>query len=708
MWTDEPRPAPRRSRGKRRSVVVSARIGRWVKVRIAAVGVLTSLLFAGMAYTAYGLQIEASDKYRRLARRQQLRTVEVPAPRGPIVDVQGRELAVTADADSVYVNPREVVDVAGSADTLAEILSLDVRELESRLASRRHFAWIERHVAAEEAEAVRAAELPGVYITQEPRRYYPGRELAGPLLGFAGIDGKGLDGIELAMDELLVGKQTSFNALRDASGRLMMADGLVRPEAGATLTLTIDRSIQHIADTALQRAVTENEAKAGALIVLDVATGEVLAMSSWPGYDPNSPGRAVATKARNRAVTDTFEVGSVMKVFTVAAALDAGAIRASDVIDVEKGRLRIGKKTISDTHDDAELAIGDIIKRSSNVGAVKIAQRLGKEGLHRALMSYGFGQKRGIEVPGEQAGLLRPPKRWGDLGLATISYGYGLTVTPLQVAAALAAVGNGGVYHEPRVIRAITAADGTSLYHHQTTGERVMQESTARALWPMLHSVFDKGRFRGTAYFLESKSFALGGKTGTARKVDPETRQYSTELYISSFAGLAPIDDPRIAVVVIVDEPHGEYYYGGRVAGPAFVEVADQTLRYLGVPPKADGGSVDHPVALADHREQDDGPAADGPEHAEHETGLPTSDDSESASELAEAVTLDNDMVMIPDFSGMSIRRALDSARRAGIEVEIEGTGRAVEQFPPPGPAPWPADCRIVFSDLQKPASRGP
>ena len=667
-----------------------ARIESWVKVRIMAVGGLLSALFCLMAYKAYGLQVDNADKYRERARRQHLRMVEVPAPRGAILDARGRELAVTADADSAYVNPREIDGVVETAEAISAILDLDVRTLEAKLSSGRHFAWLERHITAEEAAELRSAKLSGVHITQEPRRFYPGRQLAGPLLGFAGIDGKGLDGIELAMDDLLSGRRTKFEAFRDASGRIMMADGVARAEPGATITLSIDRSIQHWAEEALLRAVDDNDARAGTLVVIDVHTGEVMAMASAPGYDSNSPGRAVKAKARNRAVTDAFEIGSVMKIFTVAAALDAGVIDAADVIDVEKGRMRIGRKVIRDTHDDPELSISDIIKRSSNVGAAKIAQALGKEGLHAALLSYGFGAKSGIELPGERTGLVRPPKRWGEIGLATVSFGYGLTVTALQVGAALAAVGNGGTYREPRVIRQVADTSGRLLYQRNPPGRRIMKESTARALWPMMKSVFDKGRFRGTAHMLDSRLFDVGGKTGTARKVDPETRQYSTELYIASFAGLAPIDDPRIAVVVVIDEPKGEYYYGGRVAGPAFLEVVNHTLPYLGVPAKADAAPLEgaQPGVVTAERERE--PAfVDADEHG--------ADESRGA-DAAEPMPLAADAIAIPDFTGMSVKRALDTARSLGIAVEVQGSGRAVEQFPPPGLANRPAECRIVFS----------
>ncbi len=576
----------------RRRIKAPTSIGRPIALRIYVAGVVLSLLFLSICYRAYGLQIGQMDKYRQLARRQHLRMVELPAPRGPILDVKGRELAVTADTDSVYANPREVRDVASTAESLATILELDVRALEAKLATRRHFVWIERHVTSKEARALRDLHLSGIFFTAEPRRFYPGKELAGPVLGFAGIDGNGLDGLELRMEDELVGEKARFAALRDAAGRVMMADGVVKAEPGATVTLSIDRAVQHIAEAALVDAVTEHQAKAGTVVVIDVQTAGILAMANWPTFDPNSPGRAAKSDARNRAITDAFEIGSIMKVFTLAAALDAGVVDTSEKFEVNNGELYIGSKLIRDTYRDDKLTVGGIIKRSSNVGAVKVARRLGADALYEGLARFGFGRKSGIELPGERAGALRSPKRWGALGLASMAFGYGMTVTALQVATGFATVGAGGMYREPRLIHEVRDASGRVTYAHRPVGRQVMRPETAKAILPMLESVFEKGPNGGTARDLDPPPFRIGGKTGTSRKVDPETRQYSQELYVSSFAGLAPIEAPRIAVVVILDEPHGEHYYGARVAGPAFVRVVDETLRYLGVPPMSNTPSA--------------------------------------------------------------------------------------------------------------------
>ncbi len=677
-------------------VSAAARTRAWI-----ATALLTTLL-GGVGWKAWEVQVADGARLREQAVRQHVHTVEIPAPRGAILDVRGRPLAVSADAESVFANPRAVIDVAGTAEQLTKALELDVIALEARLATDKHFAWVARHVTPEQAAAVRALKLPGVEVTREPRRWYPGRTSGGPVLGFAGIDGQGLDGLELAMDELLTGRRARFSALRDARGKTMMADGLVEATPGATVQLTIDRAIQHIADEALAGAVTLHQAKSGTVVVLDVATGGVLAMASWPTYDPNDPAAAVKAQARNRPVTDVFEVGSVMKVFTVAAALDAGVTRPDELWDVEGGRWKVGRKSVIDTHHDWQLTTADIIKRSSNVGAVKIGLRLGRERLYDALRRFGFGAGTGIELPGEQTGLIRDGRRWREVELVTISFGYGLTVSPLQIAAAMAAIGNGGIYHPPRTVARVTGPGGEVVYQHGEPGRAIMQPSTAAALLPMLGSVFATGKQGGTAASVLVPGFRAGGKTGTAHKFDPAIRRYSDHKYLSSFAGLAPIDAPRIAVVVLIDEPTGKDYFGGKVAGPVFGKVASETLRYLGVPgdpmaPTVPSGRPDAPEDPADPLVRGSARPVDAPlRGSPGATGSPP--------ELP-AFALDDPpgdgaaIIDVPAFAGMSVGRALDAARARGLDVVVRGTGRCVEQTPTPGSADAGTVVTLRFSD---------
>jgi cell division protein FtsI (penicillin-binding protein 3) len=644
--------------------VIAQGVSRSVKTRAYVATTLVTLLLGGVAWKAWALQVEDNAKFRQRALRQHVHTVEIPAPRGAILDARDRPLAVSADAESIYVNPGAVVDVVATSERLAELLGVDASVLEARLSSRKHFAWIARHVTPQQAAAVRAADLPGVDVTAEPRRWYPGKTSGGPLIGFSGIDGNGLDGLELRFDKLLTGQRARFDALRDARGKTAAAEGVVDAVPGATVSLTIDRAIQQVADEALAKGIEEHQAKSGVVIVLDVKTGAVLAMASHPTYDPNEPGDAVKAGARNRAVTDVFEIGSVMKVFTVAAALDAGVTRPDEWWDVENGSWFFAGKPIRDTHHDPVLTTSGIIKRSSNVGIVKLGIRLGRERLYQALARFGFGARTGIELPHEEPGTMRNGSKWRDIELATITFGYGMTVTPLQVAAAMAAIGDDGRWHTPHVVARVVDASGAVVYEPTVETRQIMSERTAQQLRPMLASVFEKssgpGKYDGgTAAKVVIDGFRAGGKTATAHKLDPATKRYADKLYLSSFAGIAPIDDPRIAVVVVIDEPSGKEYFGGKVAGPVFATVVSETLKYLGVPGEK---TIEEPRK---------------PEAPKKKAKKADRDEDEGVDVMPIAEPPPSN---IPDFRGMSIARALAVAREAGVAIDVVGSGRAVAQ----------------------------
>jgi cell division protein FtsI (penicillin-binding protein 3) len=554
-------------------------VPRAARLRAYLAGLVVTTGLVGVAASAWGLQVNDGERYRVLADRQHAEHVEIPAPRGEVLDGHGRPLAISADADSIWANPRDVRDVSATAEKLAAITGGDAAALEAKLAADHRFVWIDRHVSPAVAKQVRDAKLPGIEVAREPRRWYPARAIAGPVIGRADIDGNGLDGIELAMNDVLAGKRAEVAALRDAHGHKLLSDGVAAVEPGASVHLSLDRSIQAIAEDALAESVVTNKAKSGVCVVLEVGTSRVLAMASYPSYDPNTGGNSVA---RNKPVVDAFEAGSVMKVFSVATALEDGVVAPDTEFQIGNVLL-VGNRPIHDTHFAAYLTVAGIIKKSSNIGAAKIALRLGAEKLHDGLKLFGFGDRSGIELPGEQTGMLRDASKWRDIDLAHMAFGYGLTVTPLQVAAALAAIGNGGIYREPRIVDEVIDGD-TILYRGEGEEHRVLSEKTANEMMTILASVFDKGPEGGTANAIDVEGFKCGGKTGTAHKYDPQTHQYSADRYLSSFAGLAPIDHPKIAVVVMVDEPSGGDYYGGKVAGPVFAVVASQTLRYLGVP----------------------------------------------------------------------------------------------------------------------------
>jgi cell division protein FtsI (penicillin-binding protein 3) len=379
-----------------------------------------------------------------------------------------------------------------------------------------------------------------VSLVAEPRRWYPLRDLAGPVLGFANIDGKGIEGVELALDEKLHGERATLPVIRDRKGELVVAsdldprgDGAGNAAVpGATVQLTIDRTIQFAAERALIEGVKENKARAGIVVVMDPRNGEVLAMASTPGYDPNQA-EEKDPAARDRPIVDAYEPGSVMKVFSVSAALENHAIKPSDEIDLQGGRLQIGKYTISDTHPHGVVPVGEVIKFSSNVGAAKIASRLGAEKLVAQYRKFGFFTRTGIELPGESPGRVRNPAHWGDTGLATASYGYGLQVSPIQLTAGLVAVANGGTWFKPSIVKRIVGGDGKLLYEHVPESHRALSPETSAAMTAMMKTVVEKG---GTAESLHVHGFVIAGKTGTAYKHDPVTKHYAKDRYLASFA----------------------------------------------------------------------------------------------------------------------------------------------------------------------------
>lgn len=676
------------------------------RVRAYLAGGIVTLALTGVAWRAWALQIDDGEHYRELAARQHALTVDIPAPRGDVIDVRGRPLAVSADADSIWANPREIQDVTETADRLAKLMGEDAGALEAKLAGDRKFVWLDRHVASEIADAVRAEDIHGVYVAKEPRRWYPGKTIGGPVIGRADIDSRGLEGIELSMNDLLLGQRGAGQAVRDSRGRKMFADGMAQPEPGATVQLSLDRSIQAIADTALQTSVTENKAKSGVVVVLDVETGRVLAMSSYPTYDPNASEPHAG--ARNKPVTDAFEAGSVMKVFTVAAALEANIIKSETGFDVQSPFFMPGRpRGITDTHPVPYLTVSGIIKHSSNVGAAKIALRLGSQALYAALKKFGFGARTGIELPGEQVGMVRDGARWRDVELATIAFGYGVTVTPLQIAAALAALGNGGVYHEPRIIERVVDPDGTLLFSATPEPRQMVSAKTAEAMRVMLGTVFEGGKEGGTAASIVVPGFRCGGKTGTAHKYDPELKGYSPTKYLSSFAGLAPIDNPRLAIVVMVDEPSGGDYYGGKVAGPVFATVASETLRYLGVP----GDTLLCPPRIPGQL------PSTAPKTCTVPSPPPPPVRTAARLQPAPPPVIEADepppppvpgAIEIPDFRGMGLARALDQARARGLAVDVQGTGRVLAQDPSPGQALPPVRISLQFSDGNSPSSPAP
>lgn len=501
------------------------------------------------------------------------RVLEIPATRGRILDRNGEVLAVSTPVKSVWAIPEDAQLSPAQMRMLARELELDERELSRKLASSRDFVFLKRQISPERAARVSALNLPGIHLQNEYRRYYPAAEVTAHVLGFTGADDVGQEGVELAFEAQLAGKAGQRRVIKDRRGHVVEDVESIRPpQEGRDITLALDARLQYLAYARLSEAVTEHRAKAGGIVVLDVKTGEVLALVGTPSFNPNKRSELVGAPLRNRAITDIYEPGSTFKPFTVALALEEGRVRFDTPIQTAPGRLTIGTATISDAHPHGLLTVAQVIQKSSNVGAAKIALELPAERMWSMFDALGFGKPVGIGFPGEASGRLRPWKRWRPIEQATMAYGHGISVSLLQLARAYQVFARDGDY----LPLSLTRRENTP-----TQGVRVFSPDTAREMRKMLTMAVEPG---GTAPKAQIAGYRVAGKTGTAHKL--EGGVYANK-YVSSFVGFAPVSDPRLLVAVMIDEPSAGRYYGGEVAAPLFAKVMAQALRLYGVPQDA-------------------------------------------------------------------------------------------------------------------------
>jgi cell division protein FtsI (penicillin-binding protein 3) len=549
-----------------------------VRVRIVGLALVLGFLLLGARAAHLSL---VDQRGHDLAPRQAFTVLRLAPARGAITDRSGAELALTVPAPSVYAVPKQVNDARAAAHALAPLLGMSASALEARLSLGGGFVYLARWISAKQAKAVEALALPGVGLISEPRRTYPQGALAGRLIGFANIDGAGVRGIEQAHDAWLAGHAETIAVQRDAHGRLLAYAGHdPRRSAGNDVALTLDAVLQADAEAALADTLVATGAKGGFLIALDPASGDVLALAEAPAFDPNQFRRASYAGTRQRVFTDAFEPGSTFKTFLVAAALERGAIRASDQFDCENGRWRVPGKTLRDTHEYGVLDVAAVLQVSSNICSAKIGYALGAESHYGMLRALGFGASTGSGFPDESPGLLRSWQKWRPVDHATVSFGQGVSVTPMQLAAATAALANGGILRAPRLVLARRTPGGVWEPEPPSEGRRVLREEVAASVRAMLAGVVHVG---GTAVRASLDGVLAGGKTGTAQPLDPVTHRYRSDRYIGWFIGLAPIDAPRIAIVAMVDEPRGVAHTGGSTAAPLFARAAAAALARQGV-----------------------------------------------------------------------------------------------------------------------------
>ena len=506
------------------------------------------------------------------------RVVDINAHRGRITDRYGEPLAISTPVESIWVSPQEEGATPQQIKQLAQILSMDVEEVKNRLSDTAHdFVYLKRQLPPELAEKIVKLGVPGVALRREYRRYYPDADVTAHLLGFTDVDDNGQEGIELALQEQLGGKAGSQRVIKDRRGHIVEDVASIRaPKPGNDMALSIDSKMQYMAYREIKLAVEQHNAKAGSIVVLDAKSGEVLALANWPSYNPNNRAKVELKAMRNHAVADLFEPGSTMKPFTVAAALEAGKIRPETVINTEGGVFTVGGRKIHDTHPETMLTVAQVIQKSSNVGAAKIALLLPPETFWRSLSETGFGAQTGSAFPGEAAGKLRNYKKWQPIEQATMSYGNGISVNLLQLARAYTVFANDGD------LKAVTLRK----QEVPAVGKKIYSQATALAVRDMLAMVVKPG---GPAPLAQINGYRVAGKTGTAHKLE---NGHYVNRYIASFVGLAPASNPRLIVAVMINEPGGEQYYGGQVAAPVFSNVMGSALRLLNVPNDAPLGNV--------------------------------------------------------------------------------------------------------------------
>ncbi len=635
---------------------------RRVTARLYLMGGVFALCFGLLASRAVLFHLKENARLQQVAMRQYRTAVQESTRRGKILDALGRDLAVNVEAPSVWADPRAIENPAEVSQLFAELLGADQEKLMRRLTSSRKFVWVKRWVSEAQAEQVRELGIKGVTIMMENKRSYPNGMLAAQVLGAVGLDSEALSGVELSLNEYLVQRFVPGSYKRDARGHLYLSPtDIVAMQPPNAIELTIDKTIQYIAEQELKRTMESTKAKGGVIIVVDTHDGDVLAMANYPSFDPNEYGRYGFSRWKNRAITDTYEPGSTFKVVSVASALEAGTVTPTEVFDCEKGEITIGRHTLHDSHPHENLSVHDIIQVSSNIGAYKVEKTLGPERTYESMRRFGFGEQTGIQLPGESSGILTPPKLWSKVQFATIAFGQGISTTPLQMAMAFAAIANGGDLLKPHVVKRIYNARGEIDWEaEREVRSRPISKETARTMTKMMESVVGEG---GTGTLAASLEYPVAGKTGTAQKAGGRSG-YLKGKYYSSFIGFAPADNPRIVVYVGVDEPQG-FYYGGQVAAPAFREVMEKTLHYLKVPSRR-RLIVSGPEDL------------EGEAHAQ--TALPP-----TPATPPKVVRSGEGNWLVPDFSGLTMRGVMKAVRKAPIELRLVGSGIAVHQSPQPG-----------------------
>jgi cell division protein FtsI (penicillin-binding protein 3) len=655
-----------------RALFVAAFIGFWM-----------FLISARLVY----LQFSQYDSLVNRARQQQQNSIETSPQRGELLDRHGSELARSVQTVSLFLDPEglDAMILDHSAQQVAKILNLKESDLAKEFRDahdeKRRFIWIARRLDADVAAKITALNLPGINTRLEPKRFYPNNSLAAHVLGYVGLDGQGLGGVEQSYNEKISGEPGQLFLEKDANGKPYESYEIAA-KPGQTVVLTIDQSIQYLAEQALQDAVQRSHAKSGTVIVLDPRSGEILALANAPTFDPNKVAEAKPETRSNWALQNIYEPGSTFKIVAYSAAIEKKLVRPEDHIDCQMGAITVAGRLVHDHHPYGLLTISEALAKSSNVAAIKLGLRVGDETMYDYITRFGFGSKTGIELPGETSGIVRKVERWQPSSIGSIAMGQEVGVTPVQMVAAFGALANDGVRIAPHLIREVRGADGTVVYRAEPEQRRVVSAETATALRGMLEGV----TLNGTAKKAQLDGYSAAGKTGTAQKIDPKTRSYSHTKFVGSFVGFAPVSNPQVAIIVVIDEPTGAYH-GGDVAAPIFREVAEQILPSLGVEPDIETKSV--PDLIAQVNENPERAEKMREEQAQSEqqrqATMPTVDNNGGRGGEVVYASATKKAILMPDLRGRSVRDVARTCAQLGLQVEARGEGRVLKQSPSAG-----------------------
>jgi cell division protein FtsI (penicillin-binding protein 3) len=714
--------------------------------RLYIFGVLLFFWLVAVCLRLTYLQVIKYGDFVVRAQRQQQRTIEVSPRRGIIYDRNGHELAMSVSVDSVFAVPSEIPDQPSTASMLARILGADANELLARIKAGKNFAWVARKVDAETGSRIRALNLRGIYFQKESKRFYPKRELAAQVLGYVGLDDEGLAGIERSHDSELRGNEgkmlITMDARRKWFGRVER-----QPDPGSNIVLTVDEKIQYIVEKEIDQAMQETGAQAATVVVQNPRTGEILALANRPTFNPNRSRSLTPAELKNRSVSDVYEPGSTFKIVTISAALEEKLTNPNEVIDCQMGQIVINGLRIRDHEKLGMLTVSQILAKSSDVGSIKLGLRLGNERFDKYIRAFGFGSQTGIELPGETRGLAKPVSRWSKVSIGAISMGQEVGISAIQLVSMVSTIANEGVYNAPRIVAGVTQPSSgyQQVMFHPAQQRRVVSPLTAAQMRQMMEGVV----LFGTGRRAILDGYTSAGKTGTAQKIDPKTRAYSKTDYVGSFAGFAPVNNPALSVVVIIDSAKG-LHQGGQIASPVFKRIAQQVLAYMNVPHDAeikndprrkmlmasvkdsdlDDSSPDHLGEALDVQQEATATAtvnasskptpvmAQPSGHSAEMvpatySGMSTKQANTSASAKSENTTLlevpepapshEQGTVLVsveggavvPSFIGKPLRSAVESAQQSGFELNVIGSGVAREQSPPPG-THMPAGSKIA------------